>query len=389
MQRCSHPNIGRLSAIAGFYHDGIEYLLSAEEFLSGGTLTARLRRGLLRMDELRRFGTQLVSAVAHIASHDLVHRDIKPDNILFRIDDITPVIIDFGLVRDLVGTSLTQTWLMRGPGTPLFAPAEQLRNEQTLIDWRSDQFSLGVVIALRCLSIGTRSHRLPTGDGPADCATGLRSFPKGIGGGKAGQISTRFRPRPPRSRARVSPKLDNLFMRGRLPKPNAQRIREGMRGHRPLRNEPNHAAGSPTRPKGMSAAAARIWNRLVETMDPLILRQTDQDALMALCEDEALLAQSYSGLWKMAKAIEKKAAAEGRPLVAGPVAALLTLPQGRFALAAIRDVAHRLIIERREFGLSPSARCRLDAGSVANIEDALDDAIFNQKSQLFVLPKSP
>jgi serine/threonine protein kinase len=55
------------------------------------------------------------------------------------------------LVRDLGGTSLTQTWLMQGPGTPFFAPPEQLRNEKTLIDWRSDQFSLGTVVTLSVL----------------------------------------------------------------------------------------------------------------------------------------------------------------------------------------------------------------------------------------------
>jgi serine/threonine protein kinase len=148
MQRCSHPNIGDLTAIAMFYHDGIQYLLTVEEFLSGGTLASRLQRGLLSLPEARGFGGQLVSAVAHIASHELVHRDIKPDNILFRDDGVTPVIVDFGLVRDLVRTSLTQSWFIRGPGTPYFAPAEQLRNEKALIDWRSDQFSLGVVVAL-------------------------------------------------------------------------------------------------------------------------------------------------------------------------------------------------------------------------------------------------
>jgi serine/threonine protein kinase len=153
MQRCSHPNIGRLSAIAGFHHDGVQYLLSGEEFLPGGTLTSRLRRGLLDGPEARDIGGQLVSAVAHIASHDLVHRDIKPDNILFRADGVTPVIVDFGLVRDLAGASLTQTWLIRGPGTPFFAPPEQLRNEKTMIDWRSDQFSLGVVVSLSALGL--------------------------------------------------------------------------------------------------------------------------------------------------------------------------------------------------------------------------------------------
>jgi len=148
MQRCSHPNIGRLTAFAGFYLDGVQFLLSVEEFLSGGTLTSRLHSGLLGGPEALNIGVQLVGAVAHIASHDLVHRDIKPDNILFRTDGVTPVIVDFGLVRDLVRTSLTQTWLIRGPGTPFYAPPEQLRNEKAMIDWRSDQFSLGVVLAL-------------------------------------------------------------------------------------------------------------------------------------------------------------------------------------------------------------------------------------------------
>lgn len=153
MQRCSHPNIARLTSIAGFYHDDIQFLLSVEEFLPGGTLTTRLRRGCFTRSEALGIGGQLVSAVAHIASHDLVHRDIKPDNILFRQDGVTPVIVDFGLVRDLVRTSLTQTWFIRGPGTPYFASPEQLRNEKAMIDWRSDQFSLGVVMTLGLLGI--------------------------------------------------------------------------------------------------------------------------------------------------------------------------------------------------------------------------------------------
>jgi len=153
MQRCAHPNIARLTTIAQFYHDGIQYLLSIEEFLSGGTLSSRLQSGLLNRTVIRDIGGQLVSAVAHIASQELVHRDIKPDNILFRADGTTPVIVDFGLVRDLVRTSLTESWFMRGPGTPYFASPEQLRNEKPMIDWRSDQFSLGVVVALSTFGV--------------------------------------------------------------------------------------------------------------------------------------------------------------------------------------------------------------------------------------------
>jgi serine/threonine protein kinase len=153
MQKCSHPNIGRLSAISGFSHGGAQFLLSLEEFLPGGTLSARLSKGPLSIGEARRIGLQLVDAVAHIASHELVHRDLKPDNILFRADGATPVIVDFGLVRDLVEGSLTATWLMQGPGTPFFAPPEQLRNDKDLIDWRADQFSLGVLMSLAVLNL--------------------------------------------------------------------------------------------------------------------------------------------------------------------------------------------------------------------------------------------
>src|ERR1022692_3682428 len=68
MQRCSHANIGRLSSIQGFYHEGLQYLLSLEEFLPGGTLTARLRHGLLSVEETRAIAVQLIGAVGHIAS---------------------------------------------------------------------------------------------------------------------------------------------------------------------------------------------------------------------------------------------------------------------------------------------------------------------------------
>lgn len=149
MVRCSHPQIARLLLITTFDHEGKSYVISLEEFLAGGRLSDRLSGGAqLPITEVIDLGSLLIDAVGHIAQLRLVHRDLKPDNIMFRDAGMTPVVVDFGLVRDLNQTSITVTWLMRGPGTPYFAPPEQLRNEKALIDWRADQFSLGVLLSL-------------------------------------------------------------------------------------------------------------------------------------------------------------------------------------------------------------------------------------------------
>lgn len=148
MLLCSHPNIGRLTAIDQHQMGTQTFLYSLEEYLPGGTLGERLQaHGLLSDDEVHALGASLIAAVAHIAALGLVHRDIKPDNILLRADGYTPVLVDFGLVRNLAEYSLTQSWLIQGPGTPYYAPAEQLNNEKAYIDWRADQFSLGVVLS--------------------------------------------------------------------------------------------------------------------------------------------------------------------------------------------------------------------------------------------------
>lgn len=146
MTRCDHPNIGKLSSVDTFQVGEKNYLFSLEEYLAGGTLTQRVEDETLDIEEANSIGESLISAVAHIASHELVHRDLKPDNIMFQEDKVTPMIVDFGLVRDLSGTSLTKTWVPIGPGTPYYAAPEQLTNNKELIDWRTDQFALGVLL---------------------------------------------------------------------------------------------------------------------------------------------------------------------------------------------------------------------------------------------------
>lgn len=145
MLRCKHDNIARLLSVETIEHGGDKHIAITEEFLPGGTLTSR---GRLDITQCLAIGKELVDALTHIAGLGLVHRDIKPDNIMFKADGQKPVLTDFGVVRDLADSSMTPTWAPRGPGTPFFAAPEQLNNLKQLIDWRTDQFALGVTMSV-------------------------------------------------------------------------------------------------------------------------------------------------------------------------------------------------------------------------------------------------
>lgn len=163
MTRCRHANIAALETVAGFVHLSVQYTYLVEEHIGGGTLDARLQTGSVSREALLAMGGSLIDAVAHVAGNDLVHRDIKPANILFRTTG-EPVLVDFGLVRDLRKSSVTVTWATCGPCTPLYASPEQLTNDKAIIGWRSDQFSLGVVLAYA--GLGMHPFARP-GDDPA------------------------------------------------------------------------------------------------------------------------------------------------------------------------------------------------------------------------------
>jgi serine/threonine protein kinase len=149
LKRCNSPHIAKFIDTRNFkMADGRVFDVVLEEFFDGGSLEDRLKSNSLIQQQIVDLAIGLFSAVRELHLLKLVHRDIKPANIMFRSGASDPVLVDFGLVRDLSQTSLTASWLPRGPGTPLYASPEQLNNEKALIDWRSDQFSIGVMMSL-------------------------------------------------------------------------------------------------------------------------------------------------------------------------------------------------------------------------------------------------
>lgn len=152
MMKCNTPLIAKLYDYGSFNaRNGKIYHFFIEEYMDGGSLVEQLNNGILTPEIIRQYTITLVEALDYLREMGLVHRDIKPENIMFRGSADTPVLVDLGVARDLSESSLTPTWLARGPGTPYYSAPEQLNNEKTLINWRTDQFSLGIVIGL-CLT---------------------------------------------------------------------------------------------------------------------------------------------------------------------------------------------------------------------------------------------
>jgi tRNA A-37 threonylcarbamoyl transferase component Bud32 len=127
------------------------------EFIDGVTLAALVRRGgPLEVKEVLRIGIQVASGLEAAHKQGLIHRDVKPANILLENGVQRVKLTDFGLARACDDASMTQSGLIAG--TPLYMAPEQAAGEP--VDHRADLFSLGSVLYELCT--GRPAFRAPT-----------------------------------------------------------------------------------------------------------------------------------------------------------------------------------------------------------------------------------
>ena len=134
--KLSHPNIVSIYDVGSYKH----YNYIAMDYLPGVPLQEKIRQGL-SPQQVMVIVREMASALDYAHQRGYIHRDIKPDNILFRADG-SSVLCDFGIAKALKG-SIKMTSVGAVLGTPHYMSPEQAQGKN--LDGRSDLYSLGVV----------------------------------------------------------------------------------------------------------------------------------------------------------------------------------------------------------------------------------------------------
>ena len=137
----NHPNIVDIYAVDEM--ENIVFFVMA--YITGDNLAKRLHdHGTLSVDETRRTLRDVADALAYAHARGVIHRDIKPDNILIDQQSGRPMVTDFGIARAISDADSRLTATGIAIGTPTYMSPEQAAGERT-IDGRSDLYSLGIL----------------------------------------------------------------------------------------------------------------------------------------------------------------------------------------------------------------------------------------------------
>ncbi|MEH2034545.1 MAG: YARHG domain-containing protein [Nostoc sp.] len=144
---------------AYFSSSGQFYLV--QEWIEGDTLTGKVQKqGLFSEGAVQELFMNLLPVLDYVHSKHIVHRDIKPDNIIVRHRDGKPVLIDFGAIRESMGTVVNSQGNPTSSiviGTPGYMPSEQAAGRPV---FSSDLYSLGMTVIY--LLTGKQAQQLET-----------------------------------------------------------------------------------------------------------------------------------------------------------------------------------------------------------------------------------
>ena len=139
LARLSHPGIVTVHDVG--LEGGQVYIVS--DYLDGPDLGRWLRENRPAWPEAARIAAAVADALAHAHARLIVHRDVKPANIILT-PDRGPVLVDFGLGLDEAGAGGSELGVVSG--TPAYMAPEQVAGTAHRIDGRTDIYSLGVVL---------------------------------------------------------------------------------------------------------------------------------------------------------------------------------------------------------------------------------------------------
>jgi len=135
--KLDHENIVRIYTTGD--QDGVYFY--AMQFIEGSPIDVVLRERKLSCEESARIVAQAARALFFAHEHSIIHRDVKPANIILSYKD-RPVLTDFGLARPEKAATLTASGAL--VGTPIYMSPEQVRGDRQGIDRRTDIYSLGI-----------------------------------------------------------------------------------------------------------------------------------------------------------------------------------------------------------------------------------------------------
>jgi serine/threonine protein kinase len=190
LAQLQHPNVVQLYTI-GQTECGLPFL--AMEYVAGNTLAEELRRGPMRLERAVDIARQVASALTEVHARGVVHRDLKPDNIMLTRSSHGAErvkVVDFGIAKML---DRAENLTVAGGffGTPQYVAPEQARSQP--VDARTDIYSLGLVF-----------YELLTGRSPFDATAPFDLL--------AQQISVK--PSPPSQRCGgLPPSVDAIVLR--------------------------------------------------------------------------------------------------------------------------------------------------------------------------------